>query len=72
VPVTLISGTRASRLEGKQRPALVAAHRARAEALPQGRHVTTGRAAHMVPFDDPAVVAGEVLRLLDVLAARPR
>ena len=71
VPVTLISGTRESRLEGEQRPALVAAHAARAEALPQGRHVTTGRAAHMVPFDDPTVVADEVLRLLDVLAARP-
>jgi pimeloyl-ACP methyl ester carboxylesterase len=71
VPVTLVSGTRASRLEGKQRPALVAAHRARAEALPQGRHVATDRAAHMVPFDDPAIVADEVLRVLDVLAARP-
>jgi pimeloyl-ACP methyl ester carboxylesterase len=67
VPLTIVSGTRASRLERARREALVAAHAARAAAAPRGRYVTTPRAAHMVPFDDPEVVVREVERTLDLL-----
>lgn len=69
VPLVVISGTRRSRLEGTRRDALVAAHRARAEAAPQGRHVTTDRAAHMVPLDDPEVIVREVLRVVEAARA---
>lgn len=66
VPVTVISGTASSRMEGKgQREALVEAHRGRAEALPQGRWVEAARSAHMVPFTEPDLVAGEIVRILD-------
>jgi pimeloyl-ACP methyl ester carboxylesterase len=70
VPVTLVSGTKSSPLGRRRRTALVAAHRARAEALPQGRHVTADRSAHMVPFTEPDVVADEVLRIVDLVRAK--
>jgi pimeloyl-ACP methyl ester carboxylesterase len=67
VPVTVISGTVASRLEGEHRPALVAAHQARADAAPQGRHVLAERSGHMVPFTEPDLVVAEILRVLDLV-----
>lgn len=65
VPVTLVSGTRLPRLGRRRRQALVAAHRARAEALPRGRHVAAERSGHLVPLTEPEVVAAEVVALLD-------
>lgn len=65
VPLTVISGTVGGRLEGGHRPELVAAHRARAHAAPQGRHVEAPRSGHMVPFTEPDLVAEEVLRLVE-------
>lgn len=64
VPVTLISGTATSRFERTRRPALVAAHRARAAALPDGRHVPAERSSHHVPLTEPDLVAAEVLRIV--------
>lgn len=66
VPVTLISGTRASRIGRRRRDALVDAHRARAAALPHGRHVEADRSAHLVLLTEPALVADEILRIVDV------
>lgn len=63
VPVTYVSGGSASRLERGRRTALVAAHRASADALPLGRHVIAPGSGHQVPFTDPDIVADEVLRL---------
>ncbi len=70
VPLTIISGTVAGRLEGGHRPALVAAHRARAHAAPQGRHVEAPRSGHMVPFTEPDVVVAEILRILTLAGTR--
>ncbi|HEY8547052.1 MAG TPA: alpha/beta hydrolase [Acidimicrobiales bacterium] len=68
VPVTLITGTRASSKRARaQRAALTAAHRQRAESLPQGRHVPAPASGHHVPLTDPALVAEEVLRLVDAV-----
>jgi pimeloyl-ACP methyl ester carboxylesterase len=64
VPLVVISGTVGGRLERNQRDALVAAHRARADAAPQGRHVLATRSGHMVPFTEPELIADEVLRLV--------
>jgi pimeloyl-ACP methyl ester carboxylesterase len=64
VPLTLISGLQGGRMEGGHRPALVAAHRARADAALQGRHVEAPRSGHMVPFTEPGVVVEEILRTL--------
>jgi pimeloyl-ACP methyl ester carboxylesterase len=64
VPLVVISGTVGGRLERNQRDALVAAHRARADAAPQGRHVLATRSGHMVPFTEPDVIAAEILRLV--------
>jgi pimeloyl-ACP methyl ester carboxylesterase len=69
VPVSVISGARAGRLERGRRGDLVAAHRARADALPQGRHVTAERSGHYVPFTEPDLVAAEILRIVDAVRA---
>lgn len=66
-PVTIISGTRGGRLERGQRPELIAAHRARADAAARGRHVDATRSGHMVPFSEPEVVVAEIVRTLDLL-----
>ena len=70
VPVTIISGTAASRLGRRRRAALVAAHGARATTLPHGRHVLARGSAHQVQLTEPDLVIAEVLRVVD-LASRP-
>jgi pimeloyl-ACP methyl ester carboxylesterase len=65
VPVSIISGTRTGFLERGLRGELVAAHRARADALPQGRHVTADQSSHYVPFTDPDLVVAEILRIVE-------
>lgn len=69
VPVTLISGGRYGRLDGGRRPALMAAHRARAESLPQGRHVVAEASGHYVPFTEPDVIVAEILRIVTATPA---
>jgi pimeloyl-ACP methyl ester carboxylesterase len=65
VPVTVMSGGRSSRLGRTRRTALIAARQARAEALPQGRHVRAERSGHYVPFIEPQLIADEILRIVD-------
>jgi pimeloyl-ACP methyl ester carboxylesterase len=69
VPVTYLSGTKPTRFSATQRECLVAAHRAAAEALPQGRHVEAKESGHMVLIDEPDLVAAEVLRIVDLSQA---
>jgi len=64
VPLTVISGARSSRLGRSRRDALIAAHRTRADAAAQGRHVLAPDSTHYVPFTDPALVTTEILRLI--------
>jgi pimeloyl-ACP methyl ester carboxylesterase len=71
VPLTVVSGTVAGRMEGGHRPELVAAHRARVEAAPRGRHVEASRSGHMVPFTEPDLVVDEVLRILTLAGTSP-
>lgn len=66
VPVTVISGGKSSRMERGRRGELVAAHRSRAASLPQGRHVVAGQSSHMIPFTEPALIADEVLRIVEL------
>ncbi len=65
VPVTIISGARMGRMERGRRPELVAAHRASAAALTQGRHVLAEQSSHYVPFTDPQIVIAEISRIID-------
>ena len=67
VPVTLISGARSSRLERGRRGEVVDAHRARAESLPQGRHVLAERSGHLVQFSEPDLVTAEILRIVEAV-----
>jgi pimeloyl-ACP methyl ester carboxylesterase len=69
VPVTYISGTVLSRLEGTRRTNLVEAHRRAADALPHGRHVAADRSSHHVPLTEPDLVATEILRIVDLRTA---
>lgn len=64
LPVTVISGTRIGFGERKVRPSIVAAHRATAAELPNGRHVEAPGSAHLVMWDDPAIVTAETVRMV--------
>jgi pimeloyl-ACP methyl ester carboxylesterase len=72
-PVTLVSGTRRPRTSGaaRRRDCLVAAHQARAEAAPGGRHVEAARSEHMVMMTEPGLVVDEVVRVAEAVAADP-
>ncbi|WP_326836690.1 alpha/beta hydrolase [Amycolatopsis rhabdoformis] len=62
VPVTVISGGRPG--DGMTASMRAAANAAHAASLPRGRHVIAPRSGHLVPFTEPDVITGEVLRLL--------
>lgn len=64
VPLTVISGRRAGRLDRSVRDSLSAAHAATARAHPAGRFVEAGGSGHLVPFTEPDLVADEILALL--------
>ncbi|WHT20038.1 alpha/beta hydrolase [Crossiella sp. CA-258035] len=64
VPTTVISAGRTGPAEKKFRPVLIETHRAFAAALPHGRHVLAERADHLVPLQQPDLVAAEINRLL--------
>jgi pimeloyl-ACP methyl ester carboxylesterase len=66
VPVTVISGIRTNILERSRRGELVAAHRARAEALPHGRHVEATASSHYVPFTDAELTVREIVRIVEL------
>lgn len=63
----MISGAKSGALGRRRRTALIAAHQARAEAAPQGRHVLATRSAHLVPLTEPELVADEILRIVDAV-----
>jgi pimeloyl-ACP methyl ester carboxylesterase len=65
VAVTVISGMVPTRIERGRRPELIAAHRARAAAHRHGRHVEATQSGHYVPFTEPGLVAGEIVRIVD-------
>jgi pimeloyl-ACP methyl ester carboxylesterase len=65
VAVTVVSGTVTGVMERGRRPELIAAHRATAAALPQGRHVAADASSHYVPFTEPELVADEILRIVE-------
>jgi pimeloyl-ACP methyl ester carboxylesterase len=65
VPVTVIGGQQASRLERGRRSELLEAYRSRAAACAQGRFVLAERSGHMAPVQEPELVAAEVLALVD-------
>jgi len=64
VPLTVISGTRPVRMDRKVRAQIVAAHRETAAAHPNGRFVEAKQSAHLIMFDEPKIVADEILRLI--------
>lgn len=69
LPVTTISGTRPTGMGKRNRAALTASHRASAARLANGRLVLAERSGHLVPLSEPALVAEEVLRLVDQVSA---
>lgn len=68
VPATVISGTKAGMGEKEWRDELVAAHRVTAAAQRQGRHVTADESSHLVPFTEPELIVGEVLRIVEIVS----
>ncbi|MGO1285636.1 MAG: alpha/beta fold hydrolase [Brachybacterium sp.] len=64
LPVRIISGRRAGRLERASRDALSRAHRMTAQGLKAGRYLEAHRSGHMVPLSEPELVAREILSLL--------
>ena len=64
VPVTVIGGLQASRLERGRRGELLDAYRERAESYASGRFVAAARSGHLVPVTEPELVAEEILSLV--------
>ncbi|MEU6148719.1 alpha/beta hydrolase [Actinosynnema sp. NPDC047251] len=64
LPVTVVTGTRPTRLDRAVRQGMNDAHRRTAAALANGRLVEAARSAHLVLFDQPDLLVAEVLRLV--------
>lgn len=64
IEVSVISGTKITRAERKQRPAINRAHRITAERLDRGRFVPAAGSGHHVMFTEPELVVAEILRQL--------
>lgn len=65
VEVSVISGTRMSRMDRKFRPALHEAHRRTAANLASGRLVEASNSGHMIMYTEPRLIADEIKRLID-------
>lgn len=63
IEVSVLTGTRSTRLDRKVRGEIVAAHRRTAEAT-GGRLVEAPDAAHLIPFDQPDLVVDEILGMV--------
>lgn len=64
IQVSVISGTKAGLMDGKQRKSINTAHRKTAEQLADGRFVPAEKTGHYVMFDQPEIIVSEVARLL--------
>lgn len=64
IPLTVITGTRTTRLDRKVRESITAAHRLTAERTQEGRLVEATGSAHLVIYDEPGIVVDETLRLV--------
>ena len=64
LPVTAVVGTRPDRGERRRREAHVALVRAEMGRHPRGRCVATPGSSHFVPWQEPELVADEVLRVV--------
>jgi len=62
--VSVISGTRMSRMERKFRPALHEAHRSTAAALVGGRLIEAPHSGHMIMYSEPLLIADEIKRMI--------
>lgn len=71
VPVVVISGSKAGVLERSRREPLMAAHRAHAESMANGRHVLATNSSHQVHLTEPSLVADEVLALVQRARSGP-
>lgn len=73
VPVTVVVGGRADRGERRSRPAHVDLTRREMAAHPRGRHVVAEHSSHFVVWQEPALVAEEVLGVVGrVRAGSPK
>lgn len=64
LPVSVLSGRRASVLTRWSRDGLSAAHRETAKKLAGGHYVEATESGHMIPLSEPQLVIAEVLSLL--------
>jgi pimeloyl-ACP methyl ester carboxylesterase len=65
IEVSVISGTRMSRMERMFRPVLNEAHRQTAVALAAGRLVEAPHSGHMVMYTEPHLIVDEIKRMID-------
>jgi pimeloyl-ACP methyl ester carboxylesterase len=64
IPLTVISGTRSTRLDRKVRESITAAHRLTVQRTPDSRLVAATDSAHLVIYDEPGIVVEEALRTI--------
>ncbi|ARQ62698.1 MULTISPECIES: alpha/beta fold hydrolase [Mycobacteroides] len=68
IPVTVISGVKTTLLDRSIRAAFLAAHRRTAQRL-DARHVLAQKSGHLVVFTEPQLVAEEIRRIAERIAA---
>ncbi|SIL70121.1 Putative hydrolase (alpha/beta hydrolase fold) [Mycobacteroides abscessus subsp. abscessus] len=68
IPVTVISGVKTTLLDRSIRAAFLAAHRRSAQRL-GARHVLAQKSGHLVVFTEPQLVADEIRRIAERIAA---
>lgn len=67
IEVTLISGTKLSRMEKSFRPGLIQAHQETAAACENGKWVEAAASGHYPPITEPDLVIREILSLVDTI-----
>ncbi|KQY93628.1 alpha/beta hydrolase [Paenibacillus sp. Root52] len=63
--VSVISGTKPGKGEGKIRPALIAAHRQTVSKLSNARWIGADQSGHTVMYTDPQVIIDEIVRMIN-------
>lgn len=70
--VSVISGTKPGKGEGKIRPALITAHRQTVSQLSNARWIGADQSGHMVMYTDPQVIIDEIVRMINDVSSSAR
>lgn len=64
VPVVALVGEQAGRREAKDRAAMLNLFRSQMQVHPRGRFATAAGSGHLIPWQEPGLVAAEIVRMV--------